>query len=123
VLRYEPEEFGQILDNHGVMLSLTRFEGLPVVLLEAMSHGVCVVANAVPGPVDLLIGGAGTFVAPGDLDAAVEAVQLLRNEDLRETMGRAAHLAVQKYRPDRVVDLLLENYREARNAKHASLHS
>jgi len=121
--RYQPEEFGQILDAHGAMLSLTRFEGLPVVMLEAMSHGVCVVANAVPGPVDLLIGGAGILVRPGDLDEAVRAVQSLANDDVRAQIGTAAHLAVQKFRPERVVDLLVENYHEARNAKLASLHS
>ena len=121
--RYEPEEFGAILDSHGVMLSLTRFEGLPVVMLEAMSHGVSIVANAVPGPVDLLIGGAGILVTPGDLNQAVRAVQSLSNDGVRAEMGTTAHSSVQKFRPDRVVDLLIENYREARNAKLASLHS
>jgi glycosyltransferase involved in cell wall biosynthesis len=120
---YSPDEFGAILDRHGVLLSLTRFEGLPVVLLEAMSHGVCVVANAVPGPVDLLIGGAGQLVTPGDLDAAVSAVRELADDSLRGAMGTKAYHAVEKYRPDRVVDVLLENYHEARNAKRASLHS
>ena len=120
---YSPDEFGSILDRHGVLLSLTRFEGLPVVMLEAMSHGVCVVANAVPGPVDLLIGGAGQLVAPGDLDAAVEAIRALADDALRSEMGATAHRVVEKYRPDRVVDVLLENYHEARNAKRASLHS
>jgi hypothetical protein len=38
-------------------------------------------------------------------------------------MGISAHLAAQKFHPDRVVDILIENYHEARNAKLASLHS
>ena len=121
--RYAPGEFGEILDAHGVMLSLTRFEGLPVVMLEAMSHGVCIVANAVPGPVDLLIGEAGILVTTGDLPGAVRAVQRLRVSDLRTQMGNTAHQAAQKYCPERVVDLLLENYYEARTAKLHSLHS
>jgi glycosyltransferase involved in cell wall biosynthesis len=121
--RYQPEEFGPILDSHGVMLTLTRFEGFGLVVVEAMSHGVSVVANAVPGPLDLLIGGAGVLVAPGDLNHAVRAVQLLRSDAARAEMGTTAHLSAQKYRPDRVVDLLLENYHEARNVKLASLHS
>ncbi|CAB4861271.1 unannotated protein [freshwater metagenome] len=121
--RYAPAEFGQILDAHGVMLSLTRFEGLPVVMLEAMSHGVSVVANAVPGPIDLLIGGAGVLVTPGDLNEAVGAIERLCDNDIRAQMGATAHQAVQKYRPDRVVDLLVENYYEAQTAKRASLHS
>jgi len=121
--RYEPEEFGPILDSHGVMLMLTRFEGFGLVVVEAMSHGVSVVANAVPGPVDLLIGGAGILVTPGDLNEAARAVQSLRSDVTRAEMGTSAHLAAQKFRPDRVVDLLLENYHEARNVKLASLHS
>jgi glycosyltransferase involved in cell wall biosynthesis len=121
--RYEPEEFGPILDSHGVMLTLTRFEGFGLVVVEAMSHGVSVVANAVPGPLDLLIGGAGVLVAPGDLDHAVRAVQSLRSDVTRAEMGIVAHLAAQKFRPDRVVDILIENYHEARKAKRASLHS
>ena len=121
--RYAPGEFGEILDAHGVMLSLTRFEGLPVVMLEAMSHGVCIVANAVPGPVDILIGEAGILVTTGDLPGAVRAVQRLRVSDLRTQMGNTAHQAAHKYCPERVVDLLLENYYEARTAKLHSLHS
>ena len=92
-------------------------------MLEAMSHGVSVVANAVPGPIDLLIGGAGVLVTPGDLNEAVGAIERLCDNDIRAQMGATAHQAVQKYRPDRVVDLLVENYYEAQTAKRASLHS
>ncbi len=120
---YGPQEFGAILDRHGILMSLSRFEGLSVVLLEAMSHGLAVVANAIPGAVDLLMGDAGLLVEPGDLPGATEAVLSLKDASRRDALGEAATERVQRFAPERVVDILIENYREAMAAKAASLHS
>ncbi|MCA1825421.1 MAG: glycosyltransferase family 4 protein [Myxococcales bacterium] len=60
-----------------VLPSLT--EGLPLVALEAMSLGRCLVASAVGELPELLADGAGVLVPPGDPRALSEAVDRVKN--------------------------------------------
>ncbi len=70
-----------------------QLEGQPVVLLEAMSHGLPVVTTAKGGIVDVVVDGqTGVFVPPGDPTALADALRLLiENPGLRARMGAAAH--------------------------------
>jgi glycosyltransferase involved in cell wall biosynthesis len=56
-------------------------EGLGVVLLEAMSAGVPVVASATGGIVDIVADGAGLTVPPGDPEALAAALDRLADDD------------------------------------------
>src|SRR5206468_5031993 len=58
-------------------------EGLPLVALEALALGRCVVASAVGELPDLLADGAGVLVPPGDSAALSEALAKLRNGEVR----------------------------------------
>ncbi len=53
-------------------------EGLPLTALEALAFGRCLVASAVGELPDLLAGGAGVLVPPGDSAALAEALRRLR---------------------------------------------
>ena len=69
------------------------FEGYPNALLEAMAHGLAVVAtDCETGPADLVDDGvSGLLVPTGDRQALSDAlVHLARAPDLRASMGRAA---------------------------------
>lgn len=56
----------------------SRYEGLPMVLAEAMALGTPVIATDCPtGPRDLLGDGAGLLVATGDVGAMAEAIERL----------------------------------------------
>src|SRR5207248_11231801 len=54
-------------------------EGLPLVALEAMAAGRCLVASAVGELPALLAQGAGVLVPPGDSGALAEALETLRD--------------------------------------------
>lgn len=69
----------------------TRFEGSSLVTLEAMAHGLPVVATRVGGIPDKVVDGeTGRLVAPGDVAALARALaELLVNNERRRALGRA----------------------------------
>ncbi|EST37011.1 hypothetical protein N566_15295 [Streptomycetaceae bacterium MP113-05] len=83
----------------------SRFEGLPMVMIEAMTHALPVVSFDCPtGPADVLTDGQeGVLVPPEDVDALADAViRLMDDRALREKMGRAALETAQNYAPSAV---------------------
>ncbi|GGZ25340.1 glycosyltransferase family 4 protein [Streptomyces poonensis] len=83
----------------------SRFEGLPMVMIEAMSHALPVVSFDCPtGPADVLTHGVdGLLVAPEDPDALADAMaRMMSDEKLRAEMGTAAVLTAASYGPDAV---------------------
>ncbi|NRQ38259.1 glycosyltransferase family 4 protein [Nonomuraea sp. NN258] len=86
----------------------SRFEGLPMVMIEAMTHALPVVAFDCPtGPRDVLTDGAdGVLVPPRDVDALAAALnRVIADRDARVRMGAAAAVTARAYAPERVMPL------------------
>ncbi|ANS76607.1 hypothetical protein AWM70_20175 [Paenibacillus yonginensis] len=96
-----------------VVVLLSRREGLPKVLLEALGNGKPAVVTDIRGCRDLVAEGFNGFrVAPGDVAGTVRALGMLyRNPDLLRRMGAAASFFYETYRLEKVRDLLKELYR------------
>lgn len=73
-------------------------EGVPVVLMEAMATGLPVVTTRIAGIPELVEHGeSGLVVSPGNLDALLEALRTLLNDDeLRHLYGKAGRKAVEE---------------------------
>lgn len=72
----------------------SRYEGLPMVMLEAMQCGLPIVAFACQcGPKDLIEDGVNGFLVPeGDVEClANRIIRLIEDGDLRESMGQASY--------------------------------
>lgn len=83
--RDDVTEYYRILD---LLVLPSISEGLPNVVLEAMSCGVPILATSVGGVPEILDGTNGALVLPGDSDAlAQRMIELLRNDSLRATLG------------------------------------
>lgn len=104
---------GQLHDVGGLLAAAdgvlipSRWEGLPLVLLEAMARGRPIVASAVGGVADALEDGvSGTLVPPGDAGALAEAIEKLhKHADRAWRMGRVAAQRVrERYTWPAVVD-------------------
>lgn len=73
------------LGNHDVLLMASRFEGVPLVMLEAMASGVPVVATDMPGTRPYLP--ESCLFEFGDFDRAFQIVRALRDQPgLRDTV-------------------------------------
>jgi glycosyltransferase involved in cell wall biosynthesis len=96
---YRLEELPSLLRGHQILLVLSRFEGLPGVVLEGMACGLAVVATDIPGTSDLISGkGAGVLVDPGDVASTVAAVEgLLGGREELESMGLRGQAEAQRH--------------------------
>ncbi|MBS3794815.1 MAG: N-acetyl-alpha-D-glucosaminyl L-malate synthase BshA [Candidatus Thorarchaeota archaeon] len=88
----------QIMASADVFLQNSTMEGMPLVLLEAMSSGVPVVTTPAGGIPELVRKGKDGIVTEGfELDEYAEAViKVISDKDLREKMGIAARKRVEK---------------------------
>ncbi len=87
-------------------------EGTSKSVIEAMAHGIPIIATNVGGLPDLLMPDAGILVPAGDSSALAEAMQRLASDaELRRRMGRAARERYLKlFAPDAVLPMLVDTY-------------
>jgi glycosyltransferase involved in cell wall biosynthesis len=95
------DDVADLLEAADVVCLASRHEALPVSLLEAMRGGRSVVASAVGGIPELLAGGAGVLVSPGDVAALRAAIATLADDPaLRARVGAAGQTRVaERYSP------------------------
>ena len=89
------------------------FDTFGLVNLEAMEHRKPVVATEFGGSPEVIEDGATGFIAnPFDVPAYAEKIaRLLRDEDLRRTMGAAGHARMlERFTIERLTDEYLEEY-------------
>jgi len=100
VSQYPNTDLPALLQDHHILLVLSRSEGFPGVILEGMASGVAIIASDVPGPRDILSGtGAGILVPPGDPERVVKEVGLLLNDrTLLDGLRQKSHQLAQNYR-------------------------
>ena len=114
-------EFEAVLRNAAVYAMSSRFEGLPMVLLEAFSKGVPPVSFDCPeGPRQLIQDGVnGLLVPEGDVPALTEALRRVMDDDeLRHRLGGGALTTAADYHVDAVVDRWIALFEEL-DAKRA----
>ncbi len=105
------DQIARYLASADVFVMPSRWEGLPIALLEAMSAGLPSVATKVEGVDEVLLEGEhGLFVPVENPQALAQAIlQLLRDPQARSRMGAAARLHIStKYTVDRMCEQYLD---------------
>jgi len=103
-----PARIPAIMTEHDVLLMPSRYEGLPMTLIEAMAAGCVPVVSHIRGVTDTVVesGKNGILFPVGNYTAAANAVSRLHQDrDLLERMSVAAREAVpRRYSIERMAD-------------------
>ncbi len=93
------DDIADILSRMDVFFLPSRWEGLPLSVLEAMACGLPVVASAVDGTIEAVIDSVtGYLLSPDDLNGYVERLgELIQNKKKRDIMGGKGRGRVKKY--------------------------
>ncbi len=102
----------EILAASDIVVQVSKREGLPRAVMEAMAAGKPVVATDVRGNRDLVEHGiTGLLVKLGDTGGLAKALlHLINNPELRKQMGEAGREKIQDYSLDRVIQEMAEIY-------------
>ncbi|BAF60746.1 hypothetical membrane protein [Pelotomaculum thermopropionicum SI] len=105
------EDAAELVQDFDVFVLFSRWEGLPLTVIEAMLAGVPVVANGVGGVGELVVHGETGFLIesldPGEAERAL--ARLLADRDLRRRMGEAGR---RRAREKFSLEQMLRRYRE-----------
>ena len=106
-------ELINLYQNATIHVLPSHYEGLPTVILEAMSCGLPVVATAVSGNLDVIENYKNGLLVPpkSPIEMAKAITILLDNENLRRDLGNAARKTIQeKFTWDIISTKILQSY-------------
>jgi glycosyltransferase involved in cell wall biosynthesis len=101
--------------NSSFLAMSSRYEGLPLALIEAQAFGLPIVSYACKcGPKDIVTEGEDGFLVPvGDVEALAEKmIRLMEDESLRHRMGEAARINSQRFSEDVIMRQWMDLFNE-----------
>ena len=97
---YKPH-LQEVLNGYSIFVLSSIYEGMPMVILEAMSCGLPVISYDCPyGPKQLIKDGENGYLVPVNDEAmmARKICDLIENDDKRKEMGKKALLSAEPFR-------------------------
>ena len=107
------EKKNRYLDECGIVALPSYYEGMPVLVIEGMLHGCCVVASNVGGIPDIIENEVDGLIIPaGDSDALRKAFErVMKDKDLADRLScNGVKKAVEKYSMEKLLNRLLDCY-------------
>ncbi|WP_116996122.1 glycosyltransferase family 4 protein [Desertimonas flava] len=110
----DPGDIPQLMSESHVLVLPSLNEGQPMAILEAMAHGMCIVASDRGGIPDLIDDDCGVLVPAGDVDGlATPLAAVVNDADLRARLGaQAAQRVIERFDIEVVVRRLDDMYSE-----------
>lgn len=116
------DELAQAYASSDIFIMPSRSETLGLVILEAMSSGVPVVAARAGGIPEMIQHGVSGYLFDEEAEAIAAIQQLLPSAALRETIGLAARAQAEQHGWKAATLLLLEHYKAACEQQHIALN-
>ena len=114
---------GEEYAKSAALVMSSHYEGLPMVMIEAMACGLPVVSfDFKCGPKDIIVDGEnGLIVRDGDLDGLAKAmIKIMEDGEMRRRMSAEALLITEKYSEKRVMEQWTQLYEELTHEKTAA---
>lgn len=91
--------------NSSLYVMSSRYEGLPMVLLEALSYGLPIISFQCPcGPKDIIQNEFGSLIKNEDTEKMAESIiEWIQDKNKRLSAGRSAKKAAQKFKIDYIM--------------------
>lgn len=107
------KEKEELLSKSDILVLPSYNEGLPISILEAMSHGLAIIATNVGGiPEIVSTAGNGFLVSPGDKELLWKAIDhFLSNREEIDRMGQNGKKVIKNYYPESVIPELNQIYK------------
>ena len=108
------------LSKSSIFVMTSLYEGLPLVMLEAINHGLPVVTYDFScGPRDVITDGLNGFLVPGCDEKALASriCQLIEDEELRKRMGAAAFERAKDFSTEKIMKMWMSLFKELLSLK------
>jgi len=116
---YSPtKNIDQIYLNHSILAMTSRYEGLPMVLLEGQVFGIPLISYACKcGPKDIIVDGLnGYLISEGDIEQFSNQLMLLmESSELRIKMGEHSFSNSKNFAEKRIMDQWIFLFKELKN--------
>lgn len=108
------EKLFELYSNAFALVFASLFEGFGLPILEAMSFGIPVISSNVTSMPEV-IGDAGMLFDPTKSKKLTKCMNdMIMKPDMRISMIEKGYKQIKKFNPDKIVDELLDTYREIR---------
>ncbi|WP_458626671.1 glycosyltransferase family 4 protein [Winogradskyella sp. PC D3.3] len=100
-------EISKLMESSSVFILPSRFEGLPMVLLEAMSQGMaCIAYDCKTGPSDIISNNSNGLLIEdqNEKEMTLKLTQLLNNDTLRLSLGKEAIKSLERFDLDTIIN-------------------
>ncbi|WP_289038249.1 glycosyltransferase family 4 protein [uncultured Zobellia sp.] len=114
---YRPD-IKEILQTSEIFMLCSRYEGLPMVLLEAASQGItCIAYNCISGPSEIIEDGvSGILVENQNIsDMVGKTIGLIEDKELRERLSNNAVKYIEKFSIETIGNRWQEIFKELRS--------
>ena len=111
-----------IYPGHGIYVMTSRYEGLPLVLLEAKQYGLPIVSfNCPTGPSELILDGKnGYLVENYNVEQMSQLInKLIENKELRINFSKNSMLDTDKFSKEKIIQQWVELIEDMTGENHA----
>ena len=95
----------ELMGTSEIFMLSSRYEGLPMVLLEAASQGIaCIAYDCVSGPSEVIEDGVNGFLVTNQDKAEMveKTIRLIEDKEMRQKFGANAVRSLERFDPERI---------------------